>query len=89
MKNLVSYNGEKFAVLPGSFFVTCTDRVLSNWGCAAGKTHKWVVICKDYRTAERVADNLRGDGTLKYINICSRAPRYSSARFTVSVRPAF
>lgn len=88
MNTLVSYNGEIFNVSPSDFFVTCSDRFLSGWGGATGKTHKHVIICPDYQTAQKIAYNLRKDKGMKYINICCRVPRYSSARFTVSVRPA-
>jgi hypothetical protein len=58
------------------YWVSMTDRFLSGWGSAEGKTNKLVIECDNYEEAEIVADNARRRSEMKYINICLNKPRY-------------
>jgi hypothetical protein len=67
-----------------TFWVTMTDKVLSGWGLAEGKTNKVVFECDTYDEAEIVAENAKGRGDMLYINICARCPRYDGKRYYLS-----
>jgi len=57
-------------------FVTMTDKFMSGWGCAAGKTNKLVIQCDTYQQAETIQRNAMKRSEMKYVNICSTMPRY-------------
>ena len=85
--------GEAQTISAGAWFVTMTDKFLSGWGIADGKTHKQVIICRDYQQARRLADGIRNTSNsgMKYVNITDKLPRYGS-RYSVSYElysPAF
>ena len=66
-------------------YVTMTDRFMSGWGGAAGKTAKYVIVCDNYQEAEIVADNARSRTEMKYVNIVvGRKPSFNTKRFQVS-----
>ena len=62
-------------------YVTMNDKFMSGWGCASGKINKLVFECDSYREAEIVAENARKRSEMKYINISSKKPSYSSNRY--------
>lgn len=66
------------------YYVTMTDKFMSGWGKAKGKTNKLVISCNSYSEAERVADNARRRGEMKYINITSRRPWYNPRYYLIS-----
>ena len=66
------------------WYVTATDKFLSGWGKASGKTHKIIVVCKDFDQARKVKSNMQDDRTLKYVNITDVEPRYSSKKYTTN-----
>lgn len=68
--------------------VTATDKFLSGWGEAQGRTCKLVVVCKDLSQARRVKNNMDDDRTLTYVNIVSTKPSYSPSRYKVVYKDA-
>lgn len=66
-----------------NWYVTMTDKYMSDWGMAAGRTNKLVIICDTLEEAEVVADNARRKG-MKYVNITKREPRYNEEKYRVS-----
>lgn len=63
------------------FYVTMTDKFMSGWGRARGKTNKLVISCNTYDEAETVAANARNRSEMKYVNICENKPRYDDRYF--------
>lgn len=72
----------------GKIFVWFNDKFLSGWGNTTGKTHKQVIICDDWATADRIYNNLRNDKRhgAKYVNSGRRLPNMT--RYSVSYRLA-
>lgn len=68
------------------YFVTMTDKFLSGWGMAEGKTAKRVYLCKTLEIAESLVNRIqnRKNTGMKYINICSSLPNYSNKKYYVS-----
>ena len=58
------------------FWVSMTDKVMSNWGTSEGKINKVVMVCDNYEEAAIVEANVISRGGMKHINICSTFPRY-------------
>jgi len=84
----VTYNEKKASddIPKKKWYVTMTDKFMSGWGHAKGKTNKFVVGCDTYNQAETVARNARRRSEMKYINITSSKPYYNDRRFLVSYR---
>ena len=61
------------------FYVTMTDRFMSGWGIAAGKTNKLVIACETIEQAETIERNARARREMRYINIRTTAPSYPRA----------
>lgn len=57
------------------YYVTMTDKFMSGWGMAAGKTNKLIIECETYQQAEIIERNARKRPEMKYINICGSRPR--------------
>ena len=66
------------------YYVTMTDKFFSGWGKAEGKINKFVICCATYDEAETVERNAHKRKEMKYINITSRRPSYSSSRYVTS-----
>lgn len=66
------------------YYVTMTDRFMSGWGLAQGKTNKYVVECETYDQAQLIEKNAKKRDEMKYINICTRRPIYPSRAFHVT-----
>lgn len=49
---------------------------MSGWGMAANKTNKLIIECYNYQQAEIIERNTNSRNEMKYVNICSRKPRY-------------
>lgn len=62
-------------------YVTMTDKHMSGWGMAKGRTNKLVFECADMAEAKAVEENARCQGSMIYVNICSRKPYYSPSRY--------
>ena len=64
-----------------TYFVTMTDRFMSGWGGASGKTAKYVVECdtiEQARQIERVAQYEREE--MCYVHIVTKEPRFYPLR---------
>ena len=64
-----------------TYFVTMTDRFMSGWGAADGKTAKYVVECdtiEQARQIERVAKYHREE--MCYVHIANKEPRFYPLR---------
>jgi hypothetical protein len=89
MKTITDINGHTYNVSSATIVVTATDKFLSGWGRAEGKTHKQVVICSDWSQADRVERNLRKEGRgMKYVSTRRGVPNYPASRYTFSIRHA-
>ena len=60
------------------FYVTMTDKFMSGWGAANGKTNKMIVECDTIEQAEQIERAARRRSEMKYVNICASRPRYGS-----------
>ena len=60
------------------YYVTMTDKFMSGWGMAAGKTNKMIVECETWQQAEQVERVARARSEMRYVNICTRRPRYGA-----------
>lgn len=58
------------------FYVTMTDKFMSGWGMAEGKTNKLIIECDNYEQAEIIERNARNRSEMRYVNICSSRPKY-------------
>jgi len=61
-----------------TFYVTMTDKFMSGWGYAAGKTNKMIVECDNIEQAEQVERAAQRRPEMRYVNIRSTKPRYGS-----------
>ena len=59
-----------------TYYVTMTDRFMSNWGHAKNKKNKLIFVCDNYEEAEIVEINARNRTDMQYIHICTRKPDY-------------
>jgi len=60
------------------FYVSMTDKFLSGWGMAEGKTNKLIFICDTLEEAYIVEDNALQRSDMKYVNVCFTKPYYNS-----------
>ena len=60
------------------FYVTMTDKFMSGWGLAEGKTNKLIIECENWEQAQTIERNAQKRSEMKYINICANKPRYRS-----------
>jgi len=67
-------------------YVTMTDKFLSGWGMAEGKTNKLIFICDSYEEANIVKNNAENRNDMKYINICIKTPYYSPRSYYVQIK---
>lgn len=58
------------------YYVTMTDKFMSGWGMAQGKTNKLIVVCDTWQDAETIQRNAEKRSEMKYINVTDRKPRY-------------
>lgn len=58
------------------FFVTMSDKFMSGWGMAQGKTNKLIIECDTFEQAQAIERNAHKRPEMKYINICINRPRY-------------
>ena len=70
------------------YYVTMTDRFMSGWGKAEGKTNKFVIGTDDYDRAEKMAALARMRSDMRYVNIAIRKPYYNRNRVLVSYEDA-
>jgi hypothetical protein len=69
------------------YYVTMTDKGMSGWGGARGKTSKLVIGCENYAQAYRVKHNIKKvSKEMIYVNITTNKPYYSPKKFRVSYK---
>lgn len=66
------------------YYVTMTDKFMSGWGMASGKTNKLVIECDTYQQAEIIERNAKERSEMKYVNICIHKPYYNTNRYYTS-----
>jgi hypothetical protein len=59
------------------YYVAMTDKFMSGWGKAEGKTNKHVIVCNSYDQAKIVERNAKDRSEMKYVNIRSTKPHYN------------
>jgi hypothetical protein len=72
----------KVQIIP--YYVSMTDKFMSGWGGAEGKTNKFIIECETMEQAEIIQRNARRRSEMKYINICIDKPRYNKNRVVES-----
>jgi hypothetical protein len=60
------------------FYVTMTDKFMSGWGYAAGKTNKLIIECADIAQAMQVERAAQRRPEMRYVNIRTTKPRYGA-----------
>lgn len=60
------------------WYVTMTDKFMSGWGRAEGKSNKLVFICDTLVEAEIVKENAENRSDQEFINIRATKPYYNS-----------
>lgn len=60
------------------FYVTMTDKFMSGWGMAEGKTNKMIVQCDNIAQAEQVERAAQRRPEMRYVNIRTTKPRYGA-----------
>jgi hypothetical protein len=60
------------------FYVTMTDKFMSGWGYAAGKTNKMIVACDTIAQAEQIERAAQRRPEMRYVNIRTTKPRYGA-----------
>lgn len=60
------------------YYVTMTDKFMSGWGVAEGKKNKLIIQCDTWQQAEQIERAARDRSEMRYINICTKKPRYGS-----------
>ena len=68
------------------YYVTMTDKFMSGWGKARGKTNKFVLGCKTYKEALIVQRNAKDRSEMKYVNIRRSKPKYDKRHVLTSFR---
>ena len=67
------------------YYVTATDKFMSGWGLAKGKTNKVIVICENWQEDREVKDALHSRDEMKYINVRSSKPYYNNNNYVISL----
>jgi len=67
-----------------TYYVTMTDKFMSGWGHAKGKTNKLVIECDSFDDAQTVETNAKDRNEMIYVNITRRKPYYRKNNFCVS-----
>ena len=57
------------------YYVTMTDRFMSGWGMAKGKTNKLIIECDTHEQAEIIKRNALRRSEMRFVNVCSNRPR--------------
>lgn len=64
-------------------YVTATDKFYSRM---IGKISKLVYVCPTSKDVDHVMDMIKDRHDLKYINLCTNKPKYSSKYYDTSFR---
>ena len=63
------------------YWVTMTDKCMSNWGYAEGLINKLIFDCETLEIANIVSDNAEVRSDMKHISIRTTKPYYSPSRY--------
>jgi hypothetical protein len=66
------------------YFVTMTDKFMSNWGMSDNRTNKLVIECDSMDEANTVYNNAIKRHEMIYVNIVSKKPYYPKNRYYTS-----
>lgn len=66
------------------YYTVMTDKGMSGWGRAEGKINKLVIGCDTLKEAKHKENIAKLRSEMKYINIRTTKPSYSSWRYVVS-----
>ena len=66
------------------YWVTMTDKFMSGWGRAEGKTNKFVIACETYDDAYAIKQAAKARSEMKYVNICWQKPYYNKKNYLTS-----
>jgi hypothetical protein len=69
-----------------AYFVSMTDKFMSGWGEAEGRTSKYVVECDTTAQANQILHAAHKREEMKYINTSFKRPRYPADRYQVTRR---
>ena len=69
-------------------YVTMTDKFMSGWGMAEGKTNKYIVECNTWRMAYQIQQAAKQRPEMKYVNICVNKPHYNKRYYYESWKKA-
>lgn len=61
------------------YYVTMTDRFMSGWGMAKGKTNKLIIECDTHEQAEIIKRNALRRSEMRFVNVCSNRPKYGKS----------
>ena len=67
-----------------SYYVTMTDKFMSGWGGAEGKTNKFIIEYDEWEKALIIENNAKKRPEMKYININVKKPKYNKANVVES-----
>lgn len=71
-----------------TIYVWATDKFLSGWGNAQGKTHKQIIVCKGWNQADKILKGLENDPSFKFVNWGYSKPYFTPSKYTETTRPA-
>lgn len=72
---------KKKLIFNAPYFVTMTDKFMSGWGLAKGKTNKLIIACDSFQDAQKIERNAKKRNEMKYVNICSRKPQIKNHHY--------
>lgn len=79
MSNYYDSNDQTFKPIPKApYYVVSTDKFMSGWGGAKGKTNRCIVPCESWDQAEKVSAYVESRNDQNYINISVNKPRTKS-----------
>ena len=58
-----------------AYYVAMTDKFMSGWGHAAGKTNRHVIPCDTYDEAQAITENAMGRSEMVRVTISTNRPR--------------
>jgi hypothetical protein len=59
-----------------------TDKFMSGWGAAKGKTNKLVIVCETREQAMRIERNAHDRSEMKNVSVRTTEPRYGAGYVT-------
>ena len=81
---MTDINGDKIPTK--KCYVSMTDKFLSGWGMAQGKTNKLVIGVNDFDLCMKIKKNAKERSEMKYVNMSTRKPSFNKRRVLVSYK---